>query len=238
MKFSLSRRHNQSVPQNCLEIPNYFATYNYPSPTKQLFETQSTQYHYACETTCTENNKFKWKEIMKLHIGSNNIETYQPYVNNILYSSLDETDIQTRPENYIIHLVKLIQGIANIQTNKVNELTLSNKSLTEQLHELTSQLNAKRNNDELVSTLKKQNKHQQQIINTYRTYLSRNNNNIARSNIISLFCRHNNILIIRQYKHCFSLNSITSGCNVICTWIHGLTTRNHIIHVNIFKYVI
>jgi hypothetical protein len=74
---------------------------------------------------------------MKLHIGSNNIETYQPYVNNILYSSLDETEIQTLPENYIIHLVKLIQSIANIQTNKVNELTSLNANLTEQLNELT-----------------------------------------------------------------------------------------------------
>ena len=183
MKISSSRQHSQSVPQNYLEIPNCFTTRtDYFPPTKQLLDTQSTQFPNLCETTCTEDNKFRWKELMKLHIGSNNIETYQPYVNNLLYSSLDETEIQTLPENYIIHLVKLIQSIANIQTHKVNELTLLNKHLTEQLNELTSQRNTKRNNDELISTLKKQNKHQQQIINTYRTYLSRKTNSNTKHN--------------------------------------------------------
>ena len=139
---------------------------------------------------------------MKLHIGSNNIETYQPYVNNILHSSLDETEIQTLPENYIIHLVKLIQSIANIQTNKVNELTSLNANLTEQLNELTQQRNTNRNNDQLVSTLKKQNKHQQQIINTYRNYLSRNNNNIKHNESLTESDSNNSVNngSYRKYK--------------------------------------
>ena len=200
---SSSRQYKQAIPQNYLEIPNYFTTKtNYPSQTKQLFNTQSTQFHYTCDTTCSETNKFKWKELMKLHIGSNNIETYQPYVNNILHSSLDETEIQTLPENYIIHLVKLIQSIANIQTNKVNELTSLNATLTEQLNELTQQRNTNRNNDQLVSTLKKQNKHQQQIINTYRNYLSRNNNNIKHNESLTESDSNNSVNngSYRKYK--------------------------------------
>ena len=205
---SLSHQPKQAIPQNYLEIPTYFTPYvNYPPQTKPLFNTQSTQFHYTCDTTTysDESTKFKWKDLMKLHIGSNNIETYQPYINNILYSSLDETEIQTLPETYIIHLVKLIQSIANIQTNKVNELTALNANLTEQLNELTHQHNTKRNNDELVSTLKKQNKHQQQIINTYRTYLSRNNNNNGDNNNI----KHDNDSLTESDSN--NNNSVNNG---------------------------
>ena len=54
----------------------------------------------------------------------------------------------------------------------------------------------------------------------------------------SLISSKDNILVIRKNKYCLCIDVSYSTKNILCTWVHSLTTLNNIINTKIKEYII
>ena len=123
------------------------------------------------------NQRFQWKEILR--VNPNDSQSVEPYLDNILSSSLDKREIDTLPGNNIVQLVNILQGVAKNKINNQMNLQKQNNNLISQINSMSSnQLNNFKSynnkNQNEIKQLKKKNKEQEKLINTYRKVLEGN----------------------------------------------------------------
>ena len=123
------------------------------------------------------NQRFQWKEILR--VNPNDSQSVEPYLDNILSSSLDKREIDTLPGNNIVQLVNILQGVAKNKINNQMNLQQQNNNLISQINSMSSnQLNNFKSynykNQNEIKQLKKKNKEQEKLINTYRKVLEGN----------------------------------------------------------------
>ena len=136
---------------------------------------QSSILNYNFNSLNQNNQKFNWKEIMK--INPNDSNSFEPYLNNLLNSSLNPNEIELLPENNIIQLVNLLQNVIKISINNNNNLIEQNNNLNKLLNSSIQFQNENNlnnnleNEDDEYNNLKKINQKQEKLIQSYQQVL-------------------------------------------------------------------
>ena len=67
--------------------------------------------------------RFLWKELMKINTNfirqTKDITPLEPYLDNLLSSSLQEGEVNILPEEYISHLIEILQIIFILYSKKI-----------------------------------------------------------------------------------------------------------------------
>ena len=136
---------------------------------------QSSILNYNFNSLNQNNQKFNWKEIMK--INPNDSNSFEPYLNNLLNSSLNPNEIELLPENNIIQLVNLLQNVIKTSINNNNNLIEQNNNLNKLLNSSIQFQNENNlnnnleNEDDEYNNLKKINQKQEKLIQSYQQVL-------------------------------------------------------------------
>ena len=183
---SQSNNFQNSNKYNSIRTP-----FQQPSSSRSLFSSQKYNNYMTPQTPQTQNNynslnysnqyypnqRFQWNEILR--VNPNDSHSVEPYLDNLLYSSLDKREIDTLPGNNIVQLVNVLQGVAKNTINNQMNLQKQNYTLNNKINSMSSNQinNFKSYNDKNkneIKHLKKKNKEQEQLINTYRKVLEGN----------------------------------------------------------------
>ena len=183
---SQSNKFQNSNKYNSIRTP-----FQQPSSSRSLFSSQKYNNYMTPQTPQTQNNynslnysnqyypnqRFQWNEILR--VNPNDSHSVEPYLDNLLYSSLDKREIDTLPGNNIVQLVNVLQGVAKNTINNQMNLQKQNYNLNNKINSMSSNQinNFKSYNDKNkneIKHLKKKNKEQEQLINTYRKVLEGN----------------------------------------------------------------
>ena len=180
---SQSNNFQNSNKYNSIRTP-----FQQPSSSRSLFSSQKynnymtpqTQNNYNSLNYSNQyypNQRFQWNEILR--VNPNDSHSFEPYLDNLLYSSLDKREIDTLPGNNIVQLVNVLQGVAKNTINNQMNLQKQNYTLNNKINSMSSNQinNFKSYNDKNkneIKHLKKKNKEQEQLINTYRKVLEGN----------------------------------------------------------------
>ena len=102
---------------------------NFASQSQFLFESTNNPNLVFKEKT----QRFLWKELMKIDVNyiksTKDIYILENYLDNLLNSYFEEGEIQMLPEEYIAHLVNLLQITAEYLYYIQNRLIEENKTL-------------------------------------------------------------------------------------------------------------
>lgn len=177
MFTSTSTKASGKIPQTYLENPLFaskkffnmstIANTLYMSSTSNptFTKTQATTVPIYTKASNSNSQRFKWKDLIK--VTPYNIDLSQPYISNILFGKIDEEEVQIVPENYITHLVKVLQTIAVNAINEKNSLEEQNKELNNKVNELINTINEKDEHIELIESLQRQNEEMKKSIKSY-----------------------------------------------------------------------
>ena len=203
---SQKQKKNDVIPNSFLENPNLISNVvfnNQPNQSSQfIFKNNSQNFNqnsnfnlnnqnrnsnfnfnsnqninsnYNFNTPSQNNQKFNWKEIMK--INPNDSNSFEPYINNLLNSSLNPNEIELLPENHVIQLVSLLQNVVKTSMNNNKNLIEQNENLNMQLNSSIQYQNNNNNNlenensDDEYNNLIKKNKKQEHLIQSYQQVL-------------------------------------------------------------------
>ena len=193
-----SNNNNQS---NNLQNSNKFnlnkSQFQQPQTSRSLFSSQKNNNYIQTQTKNNNNSqfylnqlypnqKFQWKEILR--VNPNDSQSVEPYLNNLLSSNLDKREIDILPGNNIAQLVNILQGVAKNSINNQINLQQQNNILSNQINSISNNQSKNFNfksynnsNQNEIKQLKKKNKEQQKLINTYKKVLE---GNVKYSNLI------------------------------------------------------
>ena len=108
--------------------------------TPQTPQTQNNYNSLNYSNQYYPNQRFQWNEILR--VNPNDSHSVEPYLDNLLYSSLDKREIDTLPGNNIVQLVNILQGVAKNKINNQMNLQKQNNNLISQINSMSSnQLN-------------------------------------------------------------------------------------------------
>ena len=138
---------SQKIPQTFFESPNLINSVldsqsynNYPS-TRQSASNLTTNNNIYNSNLNEQplffpnnisNNSFQWRDLMKLNI--NDVDSYQPYFPQLLNSNISRNEVLNLPEEYILNLIKMLQGIANKTLYEKNLLLEDNKKMNDMIN--------------------------------------------------------------------------------------------------------
>jgi hypothetical protein len=122
------------------------------------------------------SGKLRWKEIMKLDIDSmiktNDISTLESHLENLIFSTVDENDVEIITETTTVKLIKIFQHVLeyllHTQIRLENENKMVDSNYSQLLNESIFKENMLKENKTLISTLKKDKKEKESILNTYK----------------------------------------------------------------------
>ena len=192
---------NNNIQSNNLQNSNKFnlnkSQFQQPQTSRSLFSSQKNNNYIQTQTKNNNNSqfylnqlypnqKFQWKEILR--VNPNDSQSVEPYLNNLLSSNLDKREIDILPGNNIAQLVNILQGVAKNSINNQINLQQQNNILSNQINSISNNQSKNFNfksynnsNQNEIKQLKKKNKEQQKLINTYKKVLE---GNVKYSNLI------------------------------------------------------
>ena len=134
--------------------------------------------------------RFLWKELMKINTNfirqTKDITPLEPYLDNLLSSSLQEGEVNILPEEYISHLIEILQIIGEYLFYIQKRLEDENGGLKTQFNQTLSKIKDSNNNekDNLINLLKKENKEKDLLLITYQKILKESQNIGNKNNLI------------------------------------------------------
>lgn len=144
---------------------NYFSN-NFST---QFPSTLSSQMHQIFRE---HNQKFQWKDLMKIDVNyikmSKDIRTLEPFLENILSSTIEEGEIQMIPEEYIIRLINLLQLTGEYLIYVQQRLEEENQNLNAQLSQSMLKSQSMMNDNKLIQNLKREKKEKDLLLMTYQ----------------------------------------------------------------------
>ena len=192
---------NNNIQSNNLQNSNKFnlnkSQFQQPQTSRSLFSSKKNNNYIQTQTKNSNNSqfylnqlypnqKFQWKEILR--VNPNDSQSVEPYLNNLLSSNLDKREIDILPGNNIAQLVNILQGVAKNSINNQINLQQQNNILSNQINSISNNQSKNFNfksynnsNQNEIKQLKKKNKEQQKLINTYKKVLE---GNVKYSNLI------------------------------------------------------
>lgn len=136
-----------------------------------------------------KTQRFLWKELMKIDVNyiksSKDIYILENYLDNLLNSYFEEGEIQMLPEEYIAHLVNLLQITAEYLYYIQNRLIEENKTLNIKLSQSMKMSQGYQTNEDLVNRLKRENKEKDMLLMTYQKMITSKGGNFKSKGITS-----------------------------------------------------
>ena len=158
---------------------------NFASQSQFLFESTNNPNLVFKEKT----QRFLWKELMKIDVNyiksSKDIYILENYLDNLLNSYFEEGEIQMLPEEYIAHLVNLLQITAEYLYYIQNRLIEENKTLNIKLSQSMKMSQGYQTNEDLVNRLKRENKEKDMLLMTYQKMITSKGGNLKSKGITS-----------------------------------------------------
>lgn len=158
---------------------------NFASQSQFLFESTNNPNLVFKEKT----QRFLWKELMKIDVNyiksSKDIYILENYLDNLLNSYFEEGEIQMLPEEYIAHLVNLLQITAEYLYYIQNRLIEENKTLNIKLSQSMKMSQGYQTNENLVNRLKRENKEKDMLLMTYQKMITSKGGNLKSKGITS-----------------------------------------------------
>ena len=158
---------------------------NFASQSQFLFESTNNPNLVFKEKT----QRFLWKELMKIDVNyiksSKDIYILENYLDNLLNSYFEEGEIQMLPEEYIAHLVNLLQITAEYLYYIQNRLIEENKTLNIKLSQSMKMSQGYQTNEDLVNRLKRENKEKDMLLMTYQKMITSKGGNLKNKGITS-----------------------------------------------------
>lgn len=122
------------------------------------------------------NGKLRWKEIMKLDIESmiktNDISPLETYLENLIFSNVDENDVEIITEATTVKLIKIYQHVLeyllHTQIRLENENKMLETNYSQILNDTLVKDNTLKENKSTIHSLKKDKKEKEMILNTYK----------------------------------------------------------------------
>jgi len=122
------------------------------------------------------SGKLKWKDIMKLDIDSmiktNDISPLEAFLENLIFSNVEENDVEIITENTTVKLIKIYQHILeyllHTQIRLENENKMMDMNYSQLLNDSILKENSLKENKTLISTLKRDKKEKENILQTYK----------------------------------------------------------------------
>jgi hypothetical protein len=120
--------------------------------------------------------RLKWKDIVSLDIESmirnNDITPLETYLANLIFSSVDENDLQIVPETSVLKLIKTYQYVLEYLLHTQQKLENENKVLetnyTQMVHEAMTKEGVLKDNKTIIKSLKKEKREKEMVLNTYK----------------------------------------------------------------------
>lgn len=140
------------------------------SPTYNHMDS-SGQYNFR-----ERGGKLKWKEIVNLDLDSmlrnNDLGPVENYLDNLIFSNIEENDLQIVPETSLVKLIKMFQVILEYLLYTQQKLETDNKILETNYNQMINDASVKetslKENKSLINTLKKDKREKEMLINTYK----------------------------------------------------------------------
>ena len=86
------------------------------TPSPELVNTFNNNLGQSTQCQFIFNNRtipLKWKDLMKIDIDlmlrKNNINDLEPHLNNLIFGTVEENDLQIASEEHVIKLIKMFQ---------------------------------------------------------------------------------------------------------------------------------
>jgi hypothetical protein len=122
------------------------------------------------------SGKLKWKEIMRIDLDSmiraNDISSLETYLENLIFSEVNENDIEIITESSTVRLIKIYQYILeyllHTQIRLENENKMLETNYTSILSDSLVKENTLKENKSMIRTLKKDKRDKEMILNTYK----------------------------------------------------------------------
>lgn len=123
--------------------------------------------------------KLRWKEVINLDLESmirnNDLTPLENYLENLIFSSIEENDIQIVPEASLVKLVKIYQHILEYLLYSQQKLESENRTLESNYNQLVNDSMSKetvlKENKSLIHTLKKDKREKEMVLNTYKVLI-------------------------------------------------------------------
>ena len=135
------------------------------------FKNQNTNLISQDQIFYYENTKFLWKQLIKINtlsiIKSKDISLLEPYVENILYSKLNNYDIDYLSNEYIVQLVTLLQLTGQYLVYVQKRLEIENEELKERANEAEGNEKQIERLQNIIDNLNRENQNKDFIIKTY-----------------------------------------------------------------------
>ena len=133
-----------------------------------------------------ENTKFLWKELMKINTKSilrtKDISLLEQYVENILYSKLNNYDVDILSNEYIVQLVTLLQLTGQYLVYVQKRLEIENEELREKANEAEESERTIEKLQIIIDNLNREIQNKDFMIKAYNM-IERNGNNSNNINI-------------------------------------------------------
>lgn len=176
------------------------------------------------------NSKLRWKEINNLDIDSmirnNDLSPLEPYLENLIFCTIDDNDLQIVPEQSVLKLIKTLQYILEEFLRTQMKLEADNKQLELSYNQLLQDLSIRDNMlkefKSEIKVLKKEKRNQEIVINSYKSVIDENKP-IANQKSYYL-CRHcsgkkfsseNALFEHNQRRHAYDVSRISNKTNNI-----------------------
>ncbi len=122
------------------------------------------------------SGKLRWKEIMRLDIETmiknNDISPLENHLENLIFSNVNENDVEVITENITVKLIKIYQHILeyllHTQIRLENENKMLETNYNQALNESIIKETALKENKTLIGTLKKDKREKENILTTYK----------------------------------------------------------------------
>jgi hypothetical protein len=161
MRYSKNYTNDTNYKTNLLNSRNV----NYSSGSNYIFKERF--------------GKLRWKDIINLDIDSmirnNDLSPLEPYLENLIFCTVDEEDLQIVPEQSVLKLIKTLQHILEEFLRTQMRLESDNRHLESAYSQILADLQLKENilkeNKSTIRALKKEKRNQEVVINSYKCAL-------------------------------------------------------------------
>jgi len=123
--------------------------------------------------------KLNWKDVVKIDIDllirNNDITPIEDYIENLVFSNIEDNDMQVIPESFILKLLRTYQYIIEYLMFTQQKVENDNKSIEIQYNTMITDAankEAKMKENKLrINALKKENKQKEVVLSTYKFLL-------------------------------------------------------------------
>ena len=212
---------------------------------------ESFEYEINNEIFKPCEQEFNWNQLMKLNPEymrrTNDLQSLEPYVDNMLHSQFNPNDTKELPVQNVTQLISLLQTSAEYLTFTQSKLEEENEILKSKMEDFNIMKKKKEKYDKTIEDIKRSNKEKNDLLKTYQYIIkngeSYNSNNqskkINKKNNDNTNDKYDDNLIDSEddFEEEYKIDYSCQFCGIKYenqSKLNGHLKRAHLIEVNIY----